>query len=102
MTRRLGCGPRGEDERLLKPTIRRAVVGDWWDGPRPWRLDVPDQGAAHSTVEFFATFEDAVAGLADWWARGNRASFLRHPGSGRDRRREAAAFIAAERKRAGR
>lgn len=102
MTGRLGRAPRKEDERLLKPTIRRAVVGDWWDGPCPWRLDVPDQGEAYSTVEVFPTFDDAVAGLTDWWARGNRAGFLRRPGSGRDRRREAAAFIAAERERADR
>lgn len=76
-------------EPLLKPRIFRRE-----DLPKfPWILEVPDQGAAHATREYFETFTGAVAGLADWWAHGNRASFLRYPGTGHDRRREACEFI---------
>jgi hypothetical protein len=81
--------------RLAKPRILRARPGDWWDGPNPWQLRVPDQGSAYATVETFPTFEAALDGLADWWANGNRAGFLRHPGYGHDRRREVLAALTA-------
>jgi hypothetical protein len=82
-------------EPLLKPHIFRNS-----DTPQfPWALDVPDQGEAHSTREIFASFADAVAGLADWWANGNRASFLRYLGAGIDRRREAWEFITTGKRR---
>lgn len=84
------------EARLLKPRIRRIPVG-WGGGGTGWHLMVPDQGDAHSTIEHFDTFEEAVEGLAEWWRRGNWASFLRHPGYGHDRRREAAEFIATQR-----
>jgi hypothetical protein len=77
--------------RLAKPRIRRRP--DCWDESTPWQLEVPDQGSCYCTVEPFPTFEAALDGLADWWANGNRASFLRHPGHGHDRRREVLAGL---------
>lgn len=74
-------------EQLAKPVIRRGGPGD----PSAWCLEVPDAGSAYCTMECYPTFEGAVAGLADWWRHGNYASFLRHPGYGRDRRSEVVA-----------
>lgn len=80
-------------KQLMKPRISRKPH-PW---PRtPWHLEVPDQGSAYATIEPYETFEDALAGLADWWAHGNRAGFLRHPGYGRDRRGEAQHHIAEQ------
>jgi hypothetical protein len=79
-------------EPLRKPRIRRGR--DVFIGR--WVLSVPDQGSAHATIEPFSTFEAALDGLADWWAHGNRASFLRHPGYGHDRRRDVVRYVAEQ------
>lgn len=74
------------DRQLTKPRIHFARPGEFFAGQ--WVLQVPDHGFLYCTIEPFPTYEAALNGLANWWANGNRASFLRHPGSGVDRRRE--------------
>lgn len=72
---------------MLKPRIHKAPPQD---GPLLWRLRVPGY------IEFSGTFEGAVSDLMEWWRRGNRASWIRHPGAGPDGRREARLHILRE------
>jgi len=75
-----------QNRQLTKPRVHFAQPGELFGGR--WVLQVPDHGSLYCTIEPFPTYEAALDGLADWWANGNRASFLRYPGTGRDRRRE--------------